>query len=511
MSKNGAAGKILSLEQLGAAAARARSAGRRVVQCHGVFDLLHVGHMRHFERARELGDLLVVTVTADRFVNKGPHRPTFNEGLRAEAIAALGCVDHVAINHAPNAIPAIKAVRPSVYVKGADYRSAKDDVTGGINKERAAVRAAGGTIRFTDDIVFSSSHLLNRHYSTLPTDVASWLSDFSRRHSSRDVIARFEQVRKLKVLTIGEAIIDEYRYCEAIGKSSKEPTLVVKSTSVEAFAGGILAVANNVAGFCDKVGVLTFVGAEAPHLGFIRSHLKSNVTPRFLYRKDAPTIVKSRYVESYHFTKLLEVYKINDALMADADRRALMRALEHEVPRHDLVVVVDYGHGMLNDEAVRLLCRKAKFLAVNAQANAGNIGYHTIGRYSRVDCACLAENELRLETRDRRGDLRKVLPAAAKRLGFKRMIVTRGKNGCMVYDSREGLREVPAFASVVQDRVGAGDAFLALAAPMAATGAPLEVVGFVGNVAGARAVATVGHRESLDKVALIKHVESLLK
>src|SRR5262245_63288502 len=106
--------------------------GQVVVQAHGTFDLLHIGHVRHLQAARELGDVLVVTVTADRFVNKGPGRPAFTETLRAEMLASLQYVDLVAINPEPDAVGAIAAIKPDVYVKGQDNENAETDVTGKI-------------------------------------------------------------------------------------------------------------------------------------------------------------------------------------------------------------------------------------------------------------------------------------------------------------------------------------------------------------------------------------------
>ena len=503
--------KVRSLEQMAAASAKARAAGRRVVQCHGVFDLLHLGHIRHLNAARAMGDLLFVTLTPDRFVNKGPRRPCFNDAFRAEALAALDCVDLVAVNRWPTSVEAIGMIRPSVYVKGSDYRRAKDDVTGGIKREEAAVRTAGGRLAFTDDIIFSSTSLLNQNLSSFPPAVNAYLVGFRRRHGLVGALKPLSEARKLKVLVIGEAIIDEYVYCEAIGKSSKEPTLVLRQCEREAFVGGSLAVANHVAGLGAKVRLVTFLGSQNSHLAFIKKKLRPNVSTRFLYRKDAPTIVKRRYVEQYHFTKMLEIYEINDAVMSGHDDRAVRSVLSRELPRYDVVIVVDYGHGMLSEKTIRLICRKAKYLAINAQSNAGNLGYHTIDRYPRADLACLTENEMRMEARDRRGDMRLLVPAFSKRTGFSRLIVTRGKYGCLGYDRRTGFVDVPAVAGQILDRVGAGDAFLSVAALCDRLGAPLEVSGLIGNAAGARAVATVGNRDFIEKAALIKHLESLLK
>ena len=127
--------KIKGLEELAGLLRDEQAKDRKVTLCHGVFDLLHIGHIRHFEQARKFGDVLAVTTTPDQFVNKGFGRPAFNERLRAEALAALSCVDYVAINQWPTAVETIRLLRPDYYVKGSDYAHAADDRTGGITLE----------------------------------------------------------------------------------------------------------------------------------------------------------------------------------------------------------------------------------------------------------------------------------------------------------------------------------------------------------------------------------------
>ena len=155
--------KIFELEELAVLLQGLRKKDKKVVLCHGVFDLLHIGHIRHFQQAKEMGDILVVTVTPDRYVNKGAGRPAFPDSLRVEAIAALDCVDYVSINQWPMAVETIQLLRPDFYVKGPDYKEKVTDYTGGIGLEESAVRAIGGELVFTEDITFSSSTLINRH------------------------------------------------------------------------------------------------------------------------------------------------------------------------------------------------------------------------------------------------------------------------------------------------------------------------------------------------------------
>ena len=502
--------KVRSLVDLSTIASEARQKGQRIVHCHGVFDLLHVGHIRHFSQARKFGDLLIVTVTADRHVNKGPHRPAFPDQLRAEVVASLECVDYVAINDAPLATEAIRALRPHVYVKGSEYRDTKD-ITAGIIFEEQAVKECGGQVAFTDDIVFSSSTLINRHIQLFPLEVKNYLTGFASRHSAAEVIGALDRLRGLKVLVLGDTIIDEYQYCQAIGKSSKDPTLAVKHISTEQFAGGVLAIANHLAGFSDHVGLLTFVGERNPREDFVRGRLKSNVAATLLRKANAPTIVKRRFIESYHFTKLLEVYEIDDARLDPSTEELFCAELVRLVPQYDAVIVADFGHGMMTRRAIEVVSAHARFMAVNVQSNAANLGYHAISKYSRADYLCLTEAELRLEARDRECGLKETMLEIARRLGSRNLSVTRGKEGSVCWGREDGFCEAPALAGQVVDRVGAGDAFLAITSPCAALGLPADLIAFVGNAVGAQAVAIVGNRDSIERVALYKQIESLLK
>ncbi|MEM1109178.1 MAG: adenylyltransferase/cytidyltransferase family protein [Planctomycetota bacterium] len=139
-----------------------REAGRRVVLAHGCFDLLHVGHVRYLEAARALGDILLVTVTPDRFVGKGLGRPAFPDRQRAELLAALRCVDGVAINRWPTAIETLHLLQPDVYAKGQEYADAARNPESPVGRECAAAEAHGGQLALIDTEKLSSTAILNR-------------------------------------------------------------------------------------------------------------------------------------------------------------------------------------------------------------------------------------------------------------------------------------------------------------------------------------------------------------
>ena len=232
--------------------------------------------------------------------------------------------------------------------------------------------------------------------------------------------------------------------------------------------------------------------------------------PTFIYQEGAPTILKRRFVERYPLQKLFEVYLLTHMEEHGPEARELCARLEAMVDRFDVVIVTDYGHGMLGPEAVEILCRKARFLAVNTQANADNQGFNTISKYRRADFVSLSERELRLEVRSKARDTHSIIEEVAHRIGCSTMLITRGNHGNVIFHKDTGISLSPSLSNRILDRVGAGDTVLSAASLCVAQGAPAEVVGFLSNVVGAYAVATVGHRHSLDLANLNEHITAML-
>lgn len=510
MSDNSALQKIKPLAELAQILGKLRTEGKRIIQCHGVFDLVHPGHIRHLEAAKREGDVLVVTVTPDEYVNKGPGRPVFNQDLRVETLAALQCVDYVAINKWPKAIETIHLLKPDVYVKGGEFAN-REDITGNIREEEEAILSVGGRIHFTDDITFSSTHLLNAYFDALPPEAAIYLREFRQQYTPDDVIRRLKSLDRLKVLVVGDAIVDEYHFCRPYGMASKSSTIAAQFLNSEAYAGGALAVANHLASFCKHVHVVTCLGEQDSRQEFISQHLKPNISAKFFFRPDAPTVIKRRYVQSFLVTKLFEVSFFNDQPLPPGVNEIFCRYLTSVIDDYDLVVVADFGHGLTSPSAIAILCQQARYLAVNAQLNSINIGYNVITKYPRVDYVCIDEEETRMASRDRYGSLERMIEHLAQELNCRVMTVTRGYCGSVTYQPDNDFLTVPVLSREVVDTTGAGDAYLAITAPCACMGFPPELISFVGNAVGALAVQIIGNKKSVEQVPLYRFITTLLK
>jgi rfaE bifunctional protein nucleotidyltransferase chain/domain len=503
--------KILTLNELSARAKECRDSGKKVVLCHGTFDLLHAGHIRYLKSARDEGDVLFVTVTADEFVNKGPGRPVFSQDLRLENLGYLSFVDFVAVNNAATAVNVLSEIKPHAYVKGPDYKELGDDITGNILAEKNAVEAHGGQLIFTDDITFSSTSLLNEHFGVFPPETKTYLHSFRQSHSCEEIISALQGLENLNVLVVGDAIVDEYHYVDPLGQSSKGANLAVKFGSKEQFAGGSLAVANHIAGFVKNVTVAAGLGKQNSHEDFIRSKLLGNVTPEFFYFQDAPTIVKRRYVD-VDLAKLFEVYFYNDHPSPEVIDPQACSWLEKNTSKFDVVIVPDFGNGFISTGMIQKLCDHSRFLAINTQVNSGNRGYHSINRYPRADFVSLNGPELRIATHNRHDSFESLAKVLIEKIRAKHFAVTLGSEGALLLDRNpDKTHKTPVLSTKVLDRIGAGDTFLSLAGLCLGGRLDSDIALFIGSAAAALDVQVVCNREPVSPISLYKYIATLLK
>ena len=269
-------------------------------------------------------------------------------------------------------------------------------------------------------------------------------------------------------LFVGEKIVDVYHYVKPLGKASKDTVLSVEHQSTETFEGGMIAARKHAEGFCAKVDWHT--GGKA--------------------------LRKERWVEGSHLRKLFEVYVTDGQI----------HSLVPPVAQYDVVVVCDYGQGMMTEEFVDYLAHNVGYLAVNVQTNSGNYGFNLATKYAACDYLCVDEPEARLATQNRAGpledSLRKLSQIAPK------VCITLGKAGAVGLSLSEGIVRVASFTETVVDTIGAGDAFFAITA-LVAQEADMKSLLRIGNAAGAIKAGIVGHRTSVTKNELIGYLAEI--
>ena len=189
--------------------------------CHGVFDILHYGHLLHFKDSKKKGDILVVSVTADAFVKKNIGGPYFNHNVRAKTILEISIVDYVFISNSDSSIKVIENLKPDFYAKGLEYQNKSKDFSANLIAEKRALKKVNGKIYYSKGQVFSSSHIKKNKLDNLDDERSNFIDRLKSKNSFHKILNKIENFNKLKVLVIGEIILDEYIFCDPLGKSER--------------------------------------------------------------------------------------------------------------------------------------------------------------------------------------------------------------------------------------------------------------------------------------------------
>ncbi len=506
--------KSLSFQDAPRIFAKLRSEGKKIVQCHGTFDLLHPGHIIHFEEAKVLGDVLVVTITAEKYVNKGPGRPYFNDELRVKYLSSLEYVDYVVIVPFPAAREAIECVRPHIYCKGKEYENPQVDVTGNIHDDIQAIECLGGQVHYVGSVVFSSTKLLNNHFEVHPPRMKEFCKKLSAQYTPSQFREIVDSFKDLKVLIIGDIIFDRYSSAKVQGLTSKNRIISTRFLSEETQAGGALAVFRHVKQFTPNIKLVSLVGTEQ----WVEPALAKYINPdedEIIRSSDFTTIIKQRFVEPLsegkELSKLFAINIIEEQYLSEKIQNLVYNLMDNCIKDYDLVMAMDFGHGLMREKIRELLQKKAPFLALNCQTNSYNHGFNIIDKqYRRADSFSLDETELTLACGRRDINFSEELKKLQHKFSARYSWLTRGATDTIGIKKGEPECECMPFEQSVVDAVGAGDAFCSVASLAAVKGLPIDLATFMGQLAGAQAVRIIGNSDSIKKDKFLKSGMTLL-
>lgn len=503
--------KIYNLDQLSIKLKKLKK-NRKIVLCHGVFDVLHHGHIKYFEEAKKNGDILVVSITADEFVNKGFGRPYFNFKYRAETLESIGSIDYICKSNNPTSLEVIKTLKPHFYCKGMDYKNKKKDFTNNILLEKKAVEKNGGRLIITSSKLFSSSNIINSQMNFFSDEQIKSIKKLKKITNFKSIFKELEVAKRKKVLVIGEIIIDEYVFCDALGKSGKEPFLAIKKNRTERYLGGSAAIAMHLRNFVKQIDILSYIGKDKKDESFIRKKLDKKIKFHSFLKSNSPTIIKRRYIDENERKKLLGVYTINDSEIANNIEKKILKFLDKNLNKYDCIIVADYGHGLISSKIANKIIKKSKYCSLNAQINAANIGHHSLEKYKNLDCVIINLNELKHEMRTRDDNFIPIGKKLMKKMNASKLVVTMGRAGAIMLDkSKKAKYEAPSFAKDIVDKVGAGDCLFALLSLFLSCKMNSEISLFLASVAAGKNVEIMGNSDYLKRIEFLKTVDHILK
>jgi len=488
--------KILSLPELLEFRHRARTDGQTLVHCHGCFDIVHPGHIQHLEFARSLGDRLVVSISADTHVNKGVNRPLIPDCLRAASVAALQCVDAVYINPHPTAVELLNSLQPDIYVKGREYEKIHDPR---FLAERDAVTAHGGRVVFSSgEIVYSSTALIH---------------SMNRRAFDQDRVARFtdqyglttphlhqllQRARGLKVLVIGDYLLDRYHFCAAGGVAGEAPMMSLRSLQQQDFDGGAAVVALHLAGLGAHPVLFTSLAGD-PASAQTELRLRSAGVEVQAIHQRRQLVTKNRYLVDQQ--KLLKVDEGAESPLDSRAEESLSSKILQAAEGASAVIFTDFGYGTLTagllERILSPLRASVPVLTADISGSRSNLL-----QFKGVDLLCPTEREVRQTLHDFTNGLGAVVWNLLHQTGAQQALITLGKQGLLTFDSPpeqadagQRLRSeyLPAFASHAIDPLGCGDALLATASLCVAAGGSLYAAALLGSLAAALEAEQIGN------------------
>ncbi|RDV03158.1 PfkB family carbohydrate kinase [Undibacter mobilis] len=470
---------------IGARPANGAPRAEAVVMCHGTFDLVHPGHIRHLLYAKSKGDVLVVSLTCDAHITKANHRPYVPEDLRAMNLAALEMVDYVIIDRQPTPIANIAIVCPDYFVKGYEYQA------GSLNpktyEEKEAVESYGGEMIFTPgDIVYSSSAIIDGGPPNLSMEKLVALME-AEKITFSDLRQALDRTGGIRVHIVGDTIVDRLTQTSLIGAAGKTPTFSVRYEGERDYVGGAGIVAKHLASAGAKVTFSTVLGDDAPKDFVLADLVAAGIDTKAIIDRTRPTTVKNAVVADGY--RLLKIDTLDNRGISDRVLEQLRQQLK--AVDADIVIFSDFRHGIFNARTIDALIEAlpAGVFRVGDSQVASRWG--NILDFQNFDLITPNEKEARFALGDQDTVVRPLGTKLYEAAGCKHLILKMGDRGLIAFRPSDAPNEprsfftVDPFADHIVDAVGAGDALLAYATLTLKSSQNIVIASILGAMAAA--------------------------
>ena len=358
----------------------------------------------------------------------------------------------------------------------------------------------------------SSKHINDNDLQDFSDNCKNYISSIRDKFNLDIIFKKLKELNKKKVLIIGETIIDNYITTEAIGKSGKEPMMVVKQKNKIKFLGGVGYVANLCSSFAQKTNIISFLGEKKDEKNFVLQNLSKKIKYNFLYKKNSPTILKTRYLDDYRKSKIIGIYDLNDEPISTSEEKKFYNLIKKHINKNDIIIVADYGHGIITEKIRKLILSQHNKLFLNTQINSFNRGYHTVFKYKKINTLVINDSELRYEIGDKNSSVLSLAKKLRKKVIFNKLIVTQGRSGAFLVNYKDWSSTFcPAFNENSVDTVGAGDTFFALVSMCLGTKIDDKLSLLISSLAASFSTNQVGNTSVFNYDILKKQLNHILK
>lgn len=473
---------------------------KKIGLCHGVFDILHKGHIDHFDEAKRKCEILVVSVTDDKFINKGPNQPVNNIKSRMKMLSNLMNVDFVIPSYEKTAVKNILSLKPNIYIKGSDYK--KKDITGQINDEKKAINKVGGKIYFTNTKNLSSTKIINNKILEWSDDQKKLLIKHKNLNAFEDLKKSINYAKKQDITIIGETIIDNYFFVTPVGITSKNPAISLLEKYNKKIPGGTLAVAKTLAHFFRKVNLYTYGNQQ-----YLKKEIKNFKNLKlFNLAKHLKIQSKNRYLGANRFEKLFQTTSFKENKINLKTMNSIIKKIKNIEDKN--IVICDYGIDLFSNKIVQIINSKNNNKFINVQTNSLNYGFNLFSKYQKYEYLSLDEKEWSLGLNIPNIDIKNVSDFAKKhRRAF--FAFTMGKKGSAIFKNNKSYFSKNIIEKVV-DTTGCGDAYFAISIIFIISKIRNENISFLSNIYAGLYGQFFGNEKTINDVKISKFVESIL-
>ena len=470
--------KILSLKKLKKIVNKTK---QKIILCHGNFDVVHPGHIRHLTYAKSKADILVVSITADRYIKKGTYRPFVPENIRATSLAAFEMVDYVVVDDNEKPLNLLKEIKPNFFAKGFEYSS------GGLppatEEEKNLVEKYGGEMIFTPgDIVYSSTSLLKLSEPKIENYKILDLME-ENNISFEKLVKDLSKFKNKKVHVVGDLIIDTYTNTTLIGGQTKTPTPSVLFNYQRNFVGGAGIVAKHLKAAGADVHLTTVLGNDELKDFTINELKKEKITVTAIIDNTRPTVNKNSIIANEY--KIIKVDKVDNQPISEKILNKIKKSITNV--KADGVILSDFRHGIFNKNSIYTITKSIKNNVFKVADSQVATRWGNITDFKNFNLITPNEKEIRFSLADQDSNISQLTRRLQEVSNFKNLILKLGSKGAVGVSksSRPISFSIPSFVNKLVDAVGAGDALLAYSTLSLISGSNLLASTIVGSIAAA--------------------------
>jgi len=495
--------KIISIKKL-SSIIKKLSKKEKTILCHGNFDVVHPGHIRHLNYAKSKADILVVSITSDINIKKGNYRPFVPENLRAQSLAAFEMVDYVLIDRNEKPLSNLKILKPDYFAKGFEYNSGS--LPKATKEEAEVVESYGGEMIFTPgDIVYSSTQLLNLSQPKIDNFKLINLMK-TNKITFQNLKDSLKNLKNSTVHVIGDTIVDTYTNTNLIGGNTKTPTPSLHFLNKTNYVGGAAIVAKHIRSTGAKVCFTTVLGNDSLKNFVIEDLKKAGIKVNAIIDKTRPTTNKNTIVCKEY--KMLKIDNLDNHPISEKITKQISKFIKNE--KNDIVIFSDFRHGVFNKTSIPIFIKSINKNSLKVADSQVATRWGNILDFKDFDLITPNEREVRFSLADQDSNLSELTRNLIKQAKFKNLILKLGEKGLFAVNNSEKQNysfTIPTFVKNLNDAVGAGDALLSYASLSLLTSKSLVVAAILGSFAAACSCEINGNETIKPEAVLLKMLE----